>query len=98
MKLSELQPRWLSPNLFVFLCPHCRKDFLACKNAPLSESAQFDLYEKAFGDDWNLKVVPCRAGFAWTISGDFSNLTVKPSIDASRSGHWHGYITNGLVR
>lgn len=98
MKLLDLEPRWIHPHLFVFRCPHCRKDWLTCKRIVLSEHEQFDLYEKTFGEDWNLMVVPCKADFSWTITGDFGNLSVNPSIDASASGHWHGWITNGEVR
>jgi uncharacterized protein DUF6527 len=40
--------------------------------------------------------VPCRKGIAWNFAGsDFDTLSVTPSIDASASGHWHGFITNG---
>lgn len=35
----------------------------------------------------------------WQRSGEtFEDLTLSPSIDASRFGHWHGFITNGEVR
>jgi hypothetical protein len=44
-------------------------------------------------------VVPCRDGYAWTRAGDdFNSLTIMPSLDASRSGDWHGFISNGEVR
>ncbi len=34
--------------------------------------------------------------FVWNMTGNnFSNLTITPSIDASKCGHWHGCITNG---
>jgi len=98
MRLTELEPRWIHPNMFVFLCPHCRKDWLTCKNAVISDHEQFDLYEKEFGPDWNMKVVPCNAGSSWSISGTFENLTVQPSVDASASGHWHGWITDGEAK
>lgn len=32
----------------------------------------------------------------WTRTGDtFETLTLAPSADASKFGHWHGNITNG---
>lgn len=36
-------------------------------------------------------------GCIWDLLGqdDFETLTLTPSIDASASGHWHGFITNG---
>lgn len=96
MKLIELQPRWLNPNVLAFLCPHCQKFWLTCKNIVLSSSQQFDLYQESFGDDWNMLVVPCREEFCWTFSSaDFNSLSVSPSVDASNSGHWHGSIING---
>lgn len=106
MKLTELEPRWIHPNVFAFLCPHCRKVFLTCKNIEMSDQQQYDLYEKEFGEDWNSLVVPCNSATSWSISGSVpiatdaafvTNLTVTPSIDASKSGHWHGHITNGEV-
>lgn len=63
----------------------------------MSQREQWELFEKSFGEDWNTLVVPCRDEFCWTITGDFSNMTVSPSIDASNSGHWHGSIINGLT-
>ena len=38
-------------------------------------------------------------GFLWQRTGDtFETLSLSPSIDASASGHWHGFVTNGEVR
>jgi Family of unknown function (DUF6527) len=61
----------------------------------MSSQEQYDVFEKAFGPEWNFIVVPCKEAQAWVITGDFSNMTVTPSLDASASGHWHGSITNG---
>lgn len=106
MKLTELEPRWIHPNLFVFRCPHCRSVFLACKNVHMKMGEQFDLYEKEFGTPWSDMVVPADSDFSWAISGSIpadpksafaGDLTVTPSIDASASGHWHGHITNGEI-
>jgi hypothetical protein len=107
VKLTELRPRWIHPNLFVFACPHCFHQapsmFLGCKNAVMGHAEQFELFKKHFGEDWNQMVVPLNPGFAWSIQGvctpeGFANLSVTPSIDASNSGHWHGFITNGEIR
>lgn len=106
-RLTDLEPRWIHPNLFVFLCPHCKEVFLACKNIEMSDRQQFDLYEKEFGPNWNAIVVPCNPGFSWSISGTVptdtraafpTDITVSPSIDASNSGHWHGFISQGDVK
>lgn len=100
MKLLDLSPKWIHPNVFVFLCPHCRKNWLTVKTIPMRHKDQFDLYEEEFGEDWNEQVVPSRPDFAWTIkdnSQDFATMTVQPSIDASGAGCWHGFITDGNI-
>lgn len=106
MRLIDLEPRWIHPNVFVFLCPHCRKDFLACKNIEMTQKEQRILFETEFGEDWNQIVVPMNPSTVWSISGSvpidtkaafITDLTVSPSIDASASGHWHGHIRNGLI-
>lgn len=38
------------------------------------------------------------ADFLWNHTGTtFEDLTLKPSVNASASGHWHGFIRNGEV-
>jgi hypothetical protein len=38
-------------------------------------------------------------GTLWQRTGDtFNSISLSPSIDASKAGHWHGYITNGEIR
>lgn len=106
MRLTDLEPRWIHPNVFVFLCPHCRKVLLSCKNAPMSRQEQDDLFEKEFGTGLDAWPVASKPDFAWAMSGTvpanpnaafIEDLTVRPSIDASASGHWHGHITNGEI-
>lgn len=110
MKLTELSPRRISPCMFIFLCPHCREIWLACTTAPFMFKHQRELFEKEFGDDWPNKIVPANPDFAWTVTAwditdayipedeVFGSVSVTPSIDASLSGHWHGFITNGEIR
>ena len=106
MKLTELEPRWIHPNLFVFLCPHCRNALLTCKNVQMTWKGQYAIFEKEFGDDWPPLVVLASPEYAWSISGTvpadmdaafITDLTVTPSIDASASGHWHGFIIKGEI-
>lgn len=94
MKLTDLQPRWLSPNVFVFWCPHCQKVLLSCKNIVLDRGEQDDLFERECGDT---EVVPCNPQSAWKFESNasFETLSVTPSLDASGSGHWHGFIASG---
>ena len=96
MRLSELDPKWIHPNVFTFLCPHCKDWRLSCKNVAMPSKEQWALFEKAFGVPY--RVVGTRPEMAWTISGtDFNTMTVTPSIDASAAGCWHGFITNGAI-
>ncbi len=39
-------------------------------------------------------------GVVWTrVAGDtFETLSLSPSVDASRAGCWHGFVTNGDVQ
>lgn len=98
MTLLELKPKWLNANLFLFLCPHCQKVWLSCKNIVMTMHDQYALFQAHLGDDWNLSVVPCKKEMAWAFSGsDFGSFSVTPSLDASKSGHWHGFITNGAI-
>lgn len=46
---------------------------------------------------------PCNQSSGWTIAGGIENatfetMTVKPSIDGSAGGLWHGHITNGEIQ
>lgn len=100
MKLVDLEPRWLTPDVFSFKCPHCRLVTLLCKKIPLSFKAQVRLVNPAPEDeyDWPVDFVPMNADYAWKFSGhDFATLTVTPSIDASAAGHWHGHIAGGEI-
>ena len=106
MRLTDLEPRWIHENVFVFRCPHCQAKtpgqglWLSCKNAPMGNSEQIEVLQAADLDPTGPRYgsVPTRADFAWQISGrDFAMLTVAPSIDASAAGHWHGFIRNGEV-
>ncbi len=107
MRLADLEPRWIAGHAFAFLCPHCRDFMLCCTSVPMSQAEQRSLFEKEFGEDWNTFVVPMNPAASWSISGTrpsdpgaafVDNLTVTPSIDASASGCWHGFITNGEIK
>lgn len=95
MKLEELEPRWWcfeagGPRVgLTFLCPHCKQTRLGVAFHHRGHEAIDDAYIHAHED----------RNFIWTESGeDFASLTITPSIDASKSGHWHGSITNGEIR
>jgi hypothetical protein len=107
MKLSELDPRWftfmahpaegiIAPIVGVsFLCPHCKNQRLAVRFEPAIDPTGIIA---TTGVIW-----PFGEGPTWHRTGDnFDNLSLHPSIDASRceiqfGGHWHGFISNGSV-
>ena len=100
MLLVELEPRWLSANVFTFRCPHCRNIWLTCKNVVLDRKAQLELVIAADLDPNgpSYGAVLMKEGVSWIWdTTDFSTMSVKPSLDASASGHWHGFITNGEI-
>jgi hypothetical protein len=98
MKLLELEPRWFyleegGPHVgLTFLCPRCRTQRLGVVFHHRSHEAIDDVYIRAHAHG--------REDFVWTICSaeSFDALTLTPSIDASRRGHWHGFITNGEAR
>lgn len=96
MRMSQLSPRWVHIDMFIFLCPHCQKVWLSCKRVVMSRSQQYDIFEVL---GLHGAVVPCKPEFSWQMKGSFENdnFTVSPSLDASASGHWHGHIKNGQV-
>lgn len=98
MKLTELQPRWLSPDVFLFKNPTGGKDWLTCKRVVMTQREQMALVYEQHPDLKGQCIVLTVPGMAWTFEGnDFETMTVHPSIDASASGNWHGWIKNGEV-
>lgn len=100
MKLTDLDPVWLNDNVFIFLCPHCGKCWISCKNIPMGNKEQRELmdYFQLIPTGRNSNVILTEESCSWKFSGnDFTTLSVTPSIDASKGGHWHGFITNGEI-
>jgi hypothetical protein len=98
VRLVDLMPRWIHPNIFAFLCPHCRDVFLTCKNVVLSTHEQCEITEQDPLGLHGVTVVLCKDSCAWAIVGtDFASMSVTPSLDASAAGHWHGNITAGAI-
>lgn len=100
MRLTELAPRWAVDLAIViggvqkiyegrhgmaisFDCPHCRTERLAVW----------------FANPIDGLPPPDDAKKLWRRVGDtFDTLTLRPSIDASQFGHWHGVIVDGEVK
>lgn len=94
MRLVDLDPRWFSAGGDVigltFDCPHCRDQRLG---------VEFDVGVDLRGAHPGVLVpVPPDGKNHWHRVGEtFETLTLTPSVDASASGHWHGFVTNGEV-
>jgi Family of unknown function (DUF6527) len=95
MKLVELEPRYVALETggpcvgLSFDCPHCKVVRLAVLFHHAGREVMDDAYILAHSPGTN---------HIWSESGeDFTNITLSPSVDASESGHWHGFITNGEV-
>lgn len=104
MDLSDLEPEWITPELFIFKNPTGGKDWLTCKSRFMSQKEQRLL---VYGDwekpetktKWVGKSIVTTDPEAtwWFSNNDFETITTFPSIDASASGNWHGFITNGKI-
>lgn len=98
MRLIELEPAWLSEDVFIFRSPTGNKDLLTCKRIRMSRKDQYRLIYNDNIKYLGLPVVMTDPEVAWRfIRNDFNTLTVSPSIDASASGNWHGFIKNGMI-
>lgn len=96
MKLIDLEPRWFGDEGhrfgLTFLCPHCQKTRIGVAFHHHGHGQMEDSYIIAHhGADDSQHI--------WDLAGqeDFATLTLTPSIDASKAGHWHGFVTNGEV-
>lgn len=79
-------------NGISFLCPHCHSTRLAVFFVPPIDP-----------EGWGAVIL--GGGYVegqkkWTREGGetFENLSLTPSIDFSRHGHWHGHVVAGEVR
>jgi len=70
-----------------FECPHCLRTRLGVVFHHRGHEAIEDDYIRAHTPD-NI----------WALDGDgFEDLSLSPSVDASKVGHWHGFITAGEI-
>lgn len=101
MKLIDLEPRWFNSSDgelhgFTMLCPHCKETRLGV-NTTVDGAKHMHDYQLLELDDPELHVAP-KQGRCWNMSGSsFDDITISPSVDASASGHWHGFIRNGQI-
>lgn len=99
MKLIELEPMWLSPNVFIFRNPTGRGAWLLCKDIVMKRSDQYSLVNTQMPEIANEDIIPCEVDVSWKFSNNnnFKTLTVTPSLNANKSGNWHGHITKGTI-
>ncbi len=99
MRLTALEPRWLSPDMLMFRSPTGHKDLITCKRKRLSFREQHALIWEANPDLVSVSVVMTKPDAIWQITGtSFETLTCMPSIDHSPSKNWHGFLVNGECR
>lgn len=105
MKLLDLDPQWLLKDGkrvgFTFLSPNNATVRMSCFPDPPDTSDQIDIFEAAHGE--RSLVAPCNPAQHWSIAGGiegatFETMAVRPSLDGSAAGLWHGYITNGEIK
>jgi hypothetical protein len=99
VKFTDLEPRYFvrgqseQPVGITFACPHCPDSGTRLAIAIHLDGTNFDpdpSDPQQFETDEHV----------WTITGGstFDDLSLSPSVDASKSGHWHGFITGGEAR
>lgn len=103
MRLTDLEPHWIIQGGhrvgFLFRCPTKPDCWQSCFVESPTRREQWALFAETIGPH---DVQGCTQGTRWAIAGgietaNFDTLTVTPSIDGSRGGNWHGFITNGEI-
>lgn len=92
-RITELHAEWVEQDRRVvgvrFVCPNCR----ACTIGVLFENPP-----DGGAPAPNVQKPHNNAGRRWQRTGDtLETLTIRPSIDASAYGCWHGFVTNGAA-
>jgi hypothetical protein len=112
VRLLDCEPKWLLKDGkrvgFIFRSPTKPQCWQSCFETPPSEKEQYRLFHAVLGGDDDDRdygrsdVQACEPKARWTITpaiavADFASLSVKPSLDGSKGGNWHGFITNGQI-
>jgi hypothetical protein len=99
VKLIDLDPRWFSRAGDVrhgisFECPCCVG---TDKGTRLAVAIHVD--GTNFDPDPSNAQQFATGEHVWNVTGSsFEDLSLTPSVDASKHGHWHGFITAGEIR
>lgn len=106
MRLTDLDPRWFDiPGVggaidgVTFLCPHCRACRLGIQFTSIGSEPKPPMsLEDKLRHVHELRTFDVPPGVVWQRTGEtFETLTLTPSVDASASGHWHGFVRAGEV-
>lgn len=103
-KLTELSPQWIDEAGvkmgILFTCPHCMTQRLFVPFTKMKVSEQYALLAfNGIPEDQLHHIAVGNPNQAWQQNGKgFSELSLTPSVDASPSGCWHGFITDGEIR
>jgi len=98
MRLTDLSPRWLSKDVLMFRSPSGAGNWITCKRVTMPSKDQYKLIYEDNPDLKGQTIVMTVPDMAWTFNGDdLEIMTITPSIDASASGNWHGFVTNGEI-
>lgn len=95
--LRDLDPHWIRAAAggrvgVRFACPTCpalegAPDICVLFANPLDGAASVPVGSAFPGEN---------EGRRWQRTGDeLDNLTLSPSVDCSRCGHWHGFVDHG---
>jgi hypothetical protein len=104
MRLIDLDPEWIMRDGrrvgFTFLSPVGKQGNTHWRQSCFPEPTPSEVQDDILGD---AAVQHCDPACGWTITGGiesstFETMTVKPSIDGSAGGLWHGFITNGEIK
>ena len=103
---SPISPKFRQTCFFVklpkFTCAKCcNPKVWACEHSQMGVIAR-SCPDLADQEGWGVNVQLCRHDFAWRCEpgpayAKFETITVKPSIDGSAGGLWHGFITAGRI-
>lgn len=94
MKLTDLNPSWVIADVMKYF-PTERRGMGITFDCPVHRNHSLAVMFSNPLDG----LPPAQDEKLWSRTGDtFEELTITPSIDASKHGCWHGFITNGEVK
>lgn len=94
---------WLTVFVEKFPAFSGYKPFEDAEREWCTQDSQYGIVSMVHGFEQRpIDVIACNKDCAWVslppiADATFENISFTPSLDASRAGHWHGFITNGEV-